>query len=315
MNTHHSQPRIEEIDYLKGILILLVISFHLVHVGQSYPYLKQLVYTFHMPGFLLLSGYLMNIGKRKGDFLKTMLWLAVPYLLLASGYTLMASLLPIRDHIDKLTPTVFLDKLLVHPLGPYWYLHTLMLCGGVYYVIGNSMKGKLRLKFPLMVAVCYGLSRLGLMEFSCACYFLAGAWVRQCGSLFTDVFEGSWIALFVFVLLSTDASHFHKASFHGVIIVYCAVSSLLLIHRFLPQSLRQGTYFLGRNSLLLYLFSPVFTILCKYLQPFLAFDRSALLFWTVSLVVCVSGSLLVGKALDALGLSPFIFGKRKVVMA
>ncbi len=313
MNTNHSQPRIEELDYLKGILILLVISFHLVYIGQSYPYLKQWVYTFHMPGFLLLSGYLMNIGKPKVDFLKTILWLGVPYLLLESGYTLMASLLPIHDHINHLTPMVFIDKLLVHPLGPYWYLHTLILCGCVYYIIGNCTENKRLLKFSLMVVSCYGLSLLGFMDFSCACYFLTGALIKQYGYLFTDVFKGSWIALIVLVLLSTDASLFHKASVYGIMIVYCAMSSMLLILRFLPQRLRQGTCFLGRNSLLLYLFSPVFTILCKYLQPFLAFDRSALLFWMASLVICVCGSLLIGKALDLLNLSPFIFGKRKVV--
>ena len=33
------------------------------------------------------------------------------------------------EHIDNLTITVFLNKLLLHPLGPYWYLHTLVICG------------------------------------------------------------------------------------------------------------------------------------------------------------------------------------------
>ena len=50
--------RISEIDYLRCVLILLMVAFHLVYIGDSYPYAKQVVYTFHMPGFLLISGYL-----------------------------------------------------------------------------------------------------------------------------------------------------------------------------------------------------------------------------------------------------------------
>ena len=49
-------PRIKELDFLKGVLILLVISFHLVWFEQLHPDIKQVVYSFHMPGFLLISG-------------------------------------------------------------------------------------------------------------------------------------------------------------------------------------------------------------------------------------------------------------------
>ena len=119
--------RIKELDFLKGILILLVISFHLVYFEQLHPDIKQVVFTFHMPGFLLISGYLMNITKPAKDFLRTLLWLAVPYLIMESGFIYMASILPINEHIDNLTPKDFLDRLFLHPLGLYWYLHTLIL--------------------------------------------------------------------------------------------------------------------------------------------------------------------------------------------
>ena len=54
--------RIAELDYLKSIFILLMIVFHLVYIGDKYPYAKALVYTFHMPAFLVISGYVMNIA-------------------------------------------------------------------------------------------------------------------------------------------------------------------------------------------------------------------------------------------------------------
>ena len=66
--------RIAELDYLKSIFILLMIVFHLVYIGDKYPYAKSLVYTFHMPAFLIISGYVMNIAKGIRPFLRTM-WL------------------------------------------------------------------------------------------------------------------------------------------------------------------------------------------------------------------------------------------------
>lgn len=129
------RSRIAEIDFLKGVFIVLMIIFHLVYLGETYPLAKRLVYTFHMPGFLVISGFLMHVDRGGKAFGHTMLRFLVPYLVIESGYIVMASVLPIREHITKLTPGVFLDKLLLNPLGPYWYLHTLMLCGMGYFAV------------------------------------------------------------------------------------------------------------------------------------------------------------------------------------
>ena len=124
----------EELDFLKFVFITLMIAFHLTYIGDTYPVAKQLVYTFHMPGFLLVSGYLFNVNKSWAAFGKTMLWIFIPYTLMESGYTVMASLLPIREHIDHLTVGILIDHIFLHPMGPYWYLHTLILCGISYYL-------------------------------------------------------------------------------------------------------------------------------------------------------------------------------------
>ena len=111
--------RIPEIDYLRCLLILLMVAFHLVYIGDSYPYAKQVVYTFHMPGFLLISGYLAHPRKSWGALGRKLLWVFIPYLIMETGYTVMCSLLPVREHLDGLTPAVLLEKVFLHPLGPY----------------------------------------------------------------------------------------------------------------------------------------------------------------------------------------------------
>ena len=112
------RKRIDELDFLKCVFIVLMIVFHLAYFGDMHPVAKKFVYTFHMPAFLFLAGYLANTAKPWRRFGSYLLWLAVPYAVMESGYIVMASLLPIREHIDSLKPGVFLDRLLLHPVGP-----------------------------------------------------------------------------------------------------------------------------------------------------------------------------------------------------
>ena len=138
--SEEGKKRIEELDFLKALFILLMITFHLAYIGDGYPYLKRFVYTFHMPGFLIISGYLSKVSKPIKSYCQTVLWLAVPYIIMEMGYVAMASLLPIKDHIPTLSIEVMLNKLCLRPLGPYWYLHTLIICGTLYFSVFRCAK-------------------------------------------------------------------------------------------------------------------------------------------------------------------------------
>ena len=300
--------RIIELDFLKGVLILLMITFHLVWFGDSHPYAKQVVYTFHMPGFLIISGYLMNVGKPWPQFLKTLLSYAVPYLVMESGYILMASVLPIREHIDHLSVGVFLNHLLVHPLGPYWYLLTLLVCGALYAVVFKFLNLSNLSRFILLgllfFAVAWGV---GMMSLSCALYFLAGAVVRHSRLQFTDVFRPSALAIVAFALLAYFPQNLQSDVAGGVLMVYLAISSLLWICGYVKGRLQQLVLYLGKRTLPLFLFSPMFTILCKHLVPYLDFDPTCLLFLAVSLPICVSGSLAVDWVIRKTGVSRWLY--------
>lgn len=56
-----SQGRIVLFDNIKFILIVLVIYCHLINVGYSVPWkLYTVIYSFHMPLFIMISGYFTN---------------------------------------------------------------------------------------------------------------------------------------------------------------------------------------------------------------------------------------------------------------
>ena len=51
-----------------------------------------------------------------------------------AAYTVMSHFLPVRESVAEITPAVLIDKVFLHPMGPYWYLHTLILCSLIYYI-------------------------------------------------------------------------------------------------------------------------------------------------------------------------------------
>ncbi len=57
--------RSNELDFTKGILITLMVIFHLNDFVNNYIKLTQWTYAFHMSCFLLISGYLLNVNKNK----------------------------------------------------------------------------------------------------------------------------------------------------------------------------------------------------------------------------------------------------------
>ena len=301
--------RIQELDFLKLIMILFMVSFHLVYIGDTYPYAKQIVYTFHMPVFLIISGYLMNVCKPPRRFLRSVWWLLVPYTVMESGYVVMASMLPIREHIEQLTPAVFLEKLLIHPLGPYWYLHTLILCELTYY--GTFMLTRLSLLSRyIIIGVAFAwMSHIGILTLSLALFFLAGAVVRHSGLQFLQVVRPSWLSALPFVLLAVHPANLSTGTAGGSLMVYLVMSLSLSVYPMLSQWQLRPLLFIGRNTLPVFLFSPMFTILCKPLVPALSFEPTGLLFLVVSLLVCISGSLLVCLLMDVCRVSPYFFGR------
>ena len=308
--------RIEELDYLKCLLIVLMISFHLVFIGDSYPYAKQVVYTFHMPVFLVLSGFLMNVEKSDTQYLRTLMFYFIPYLVMESGYTLMASLLPIREHIDNLTIGVFFDKLLLHPLGPYWYLHTLVLCGLTYFAVFRLWPFN-TISRLILLGILYAVMALwgGVMSITMAFYFLAGVVIRHSGLSVLQVFRPSWLALAAFVLLAMYPSNLQSSAPGGILMGYLFVSFALATYPVVSFVCRRPLLFIGRNTLSLLLFSPIFTILCKPLVQVLSFDATGMAFLAVSLVICITGSLLITFVMDWFGISAMFFGRRRALVS
>lgn len=305
--------RFPEIDYLRCVLILLMVAFHLVYIGDSYPYAKQVVYTFHMPGFLLISGYLANPRKAWGALGGKLLWVFVPYLVMEAGYTVMCSLLPVREHLDGLTLGVLLEKVFLHPLGPYWYLHTWMLCLLLQAVIVHTLRAGAFTRLIVFGLALWGLDLCGLLSFPTAMYFLAGWAVAGAGLRFTEVFRPSGVAGLPLVVLCLFPANLDRSTLGGVAVTFFCLCFLLGTYRWLPRCVERVACFVGRNTLPILLFSPVFTFVSKLYLPYFRFEPTGMLFLVVSVALGVAGSIGLAWAMDRLRVSPWFFGKEKAV--
>lgn len=248
--------RIAELDYLKAVFILLMIVFHLVYIGDKYPYAKSLVYTFHMPAFLIISGYVMNIAKEGRLFLRSMGWIFVPYAVMETGYVVMSSILPVRESVEHLSVSLWLDKLFLHPLGPYWYLHTLMLCGLTYWGV-DKLAGRWNrtVSVLILLALCYAvLSALGVLSLINALYFMAGVALKRMTVDFRTFFAPSFWAILPIVWLASEEVNLDKSSLAGVALTYLVMSLLLAVFRYLPGGVKHSLGYIGSHTFILLVF-------------------------------------------------------------
>lgn len=308
------EHRIKELDYLKSILILLMVAFHLVYIGDKYPYIKQIVYTFHMPAFLIISGYLTNVQKDIKSFMRKLLWIFIPYLCLETGYVLMSHILPVRENVPEISSSILLHKIFIKPLGPYWYLHTLIICSLLYYLTFRYTRMKTISQAILLGLGLFAVSYWGgIIVLANAIYFLAGVIIKQSKLPFIRIFQPSLLALVPMILLCCFPDNLNRGTLAGITITYLAIIISLYAHSYLSKGIRQCSYFIGRNTLVIFLFSPLFTILCKMFLPFLFFEPTGILFMIISVAITVSGCIIIAWSMDKLHFSRFFFGQDAIL--
>ena len=308
--------RLEEADFIKTVCIVLMVVFHLAYIGDLYPMVKKFVYTFHMPAFLMLSGYFLNVCKSNRDFVRSMWWLFVPYAVFESAYVVMASFLPTRDAVDQLSFPLVLDKLFLHPLGPYWYLHTLLLASVVSYVLCRMLRFRLpSFAVSILVAVVLGVLSYatGILSLPNVLYYAFGFALSQMQIPWSRFVRPSLWSLLPLLLLAFFPKGWDKTTVVGIAIIYFMMSLLQAIYMRLPLPLQQGSGIVGRNTLPILIFSPIFTMGAKVLLPYLSFDRSGMLFLVVATFLTLFGSLFLTWLMDGLHLSRYFWGKSRML--
>ena len=303
--------RIQEIDMAKGVLILLMVAFHLGLFNTKYPYVCQIIHTFIMPGFLLISGYLFSANKEPQKFLKGIYGIVVPYIVFEIVYLLgvgmLGKFIGASNTFDGGVLTL-LSNIAFSPTGTYWYLHTVAICLTVYYIVNRYvMKGLSGILISSIILYALSVGMSGF-KWENIIYFIIAALFKNANLVINEKLK-SPIAALCFFLITVFADDISRCSVAGIGLTLTSLGFIFDLKDRIPKRISDYISYIGRNSLAIVLFSPLFTVVTKFYAPFFAFDESAILWTIFSLVLIVSLCLFCAMLFDRLSLSRIIVGK------
>ena len=301
-----------EIDFIRCVLIAIVILVHIVHFGNSYPLLKTSLFTFFMPAFLLVTGYLVNIDKSPADFAKYIARIFVPYALMVTAFSIMSVYLPVRDGLEELSVPAVMEKIFVSSIGPYWFLYDMLVYGIAYYAVFTlGRRLSLASRLSLFAVAIYLLSYLlPLPGYGDATLYFMGVLLRQNKADFQKVFRPTPFAILPFLFLLCQQSLWNK--WLCVVLPFFLFSFLSWCYRYLPSSLEKSLGYVGRNTLPVYLFHPLFTMASKFYLVCFGFDGTGIIYYLFTVVLSMVGCLCIAKVFDKCRIS-YIFATRRLL--
>ena len=324
------KQRNTDIDWIRAILIILMILIHIVSFGNAYPQLKAGILSFMMPTFLIITGYLVNIEKSPKEMGRYLMCLALPYFIMVTGFSVLSYFMPVRDGITELSLSQICEKIFVTSIGPYWFIQTMIICGILYYV---SFKGatwrKLRqgkttmsttTSLFIFATLLLLLSKTPALSPSAATYYFIGVVLRQCHIGFDRIFRPSPAALLLWLLLLGMEDWYDWGTLAIVFSCWCCISSLMWIHSLIIRlqdkacirKTEDTLLYIGRNTLPIYLFHPIFTMAAKFYHPLFSWDRSEICFALVTIFIAIAGSIGIAKMMEKTHLA-YLFGKGKML--
>lgn len=312
MNTKHNTT----IDFMRAILIVLMILIHIVNFGTLYPDIKDGILSFLMPSFLVITGYLVNVDKPLGKFCAYIIRIALPYTIMVTGFVVLSLYLPVRGGITNFDIPTLCHTLFITSIGPYWFLHAMIVCGILYYATFRltsnaclSIVSRLSLLATVMIVVSQYTPFLSLRN---AAYYFIGVLIRVCLGNFNSVYRKSLLTLLPFALLVSQPHLRDWGTLSVLACVLCFFCFTASLEQLSPLCVRNTMHYIGRNTLPIYIFHPIFTMLAKYLLPIFSFDPTGLTHAITTILLCLLGSIAIGHIMDRTHMS-YIFGKGKIM--
>lgn len=310
--------RLREIDFTKGILICLMVMFHLNYYGTFMPQVVDpFIYSFHVSSFMLISGFLFKPGKAWSGFWNSYKYLLSLYIFFnVTDYVLVATLgktLGASSHLE-LGWSNLLHVIFISPAGAYWYIHSLLWMYLIYWLIDKLPLDKVGGgKVILLFIAIWAININNKLPWNI--YFAVGAYLRVLSKKHenkSDVFLPTWVACIPLMLIVVFANSFSSLSPTGLATVFCFISLMMWTAMKFENRFIKFFSFIGRNTLPILLFSPFLTILSKSWHRFFVFDKTEVIYGLFSTALVVALSLLAANVWDKLKLNK-LFGRNLYV--
>lgn len=291
----------------------MVIMIHTVNFSTLYPDVKNFINFFFMQAFLFITGYLVNIRKTYKEFASYIMKILVPYVIMVTGFAFVSTLLPVRDGIDEFTMPVILNTVFVTSIGPYWFLHTMVVCGVIYYLTFNlagkwGMTGKLILFATLLLLVS---QYTPLLSPTNAAFYFGGVCLHLSEKRLDDIVKPSLWSILPFIAIASFPDYRNWGFLAIAVLALSFLSFVPKLVQYISNRKVLGVIgFIGRNTLPVYLFHPIFTMGSKFALPLFDFDKSGMVHVVLTIAIGIIGSIAIAAVLDKCHLS-YIFARKR----
>lgn len=159
-----------------------------------------------------------------------------------------------------------------------------------------------------------------ILSITAATYYFLGATIRQSQIDFAKIFRPSAYAFLLWGLILIRDDKYNWEFVAVAFSSWCCISSLIWLRKYFmvaPHNrmiLRMDKLllYIGRNTLPVYLFHPIFTMAAKYYHPLFAWDKSEIIFSICTIILAITGSLGIARLMEITKVS-YIFGKEKIL--
>mgnify|MGYP000668167529 FL=1 len=238
--------------------------------------------------------------------------------------------MPLRDAITEPSLSQICEKIFVTSIGPYWFIQTMIICGILYYVSfkgttwGTLRQGKTTMSTTtslfIFATLLLLLSKTPALSPSAATYYFIGAVLRQCHIGFDRIFRPSPVALLLWINLLGLVEWYDWGTLAIVFSCWCCISSLMWIHSLINhlqdnacvRKTEATLLYMGRNTLPIYLFHPIFTMAAKIYHALFSRYRSEIIIALVTIFIAIAGSIGIAKMMEKTRLA-YLFGKGKML--
>lgn len=314
-----ASDRLVDIDRTKGFAISLVVWGHIASFAPAgsplWFYISvNAIYSFHMPLFMYLSGFVFFYKGLHERFLNSPAKqainrfdrLMVPFLffgiVVVFGKYLVGQKVALPGPVSSISDGLW--RVVVdapdNPSSSIWYLFVIF----VYSILTPLLWKVGRRRFLLL----FGLAILGWVinvpqEFYAArvakyfIFFVIGGFTASRAGVLLSIFEKYSLAFLIIFLILCFQFFTHPAA-----LLICGISSLPAFHGLFRKNFLEGDnvlYFLGRNSMAIYLMNTIFIGIFGIV--FVALGLRSLALFSVLFAVGITGPILVRVAINKFG--------------
>ena len=155
--------------------------------------------------------------------------------------------------------------------------------------------------------------------------------IRQSKTEWSRLFRHEFSAIFLWIYLLYRDDWYDWGSLAVAFSCWCCICTLLFLQHLLDtperfkdfspkigkvarvtNRIKDTLLYIGRNTLPIYLFHPIFTMAAKFYHPLFAWDESEICFALFTVILAILGSIAIARIMEKTKLA-YLFGKGKIL--